>query len=129
MTYFYWKILALAGIQTRDLTSTKPICYQRSYPPRLNLAAKIFRLNFLPFGCMWLALFFVKLMDYGHLKYCNPLFPILRKMVLTNWPPLQFLLNLRGLHRINVEMDKAYGYLRKLNFSSSHSFSNQHWRL
>ena len=32
VTYFHWKILALAGIWTRDLPGTKPICYQLSYP-------------------------------------------------------------------------------------------------
>ena len=32
ITYFHWKILALAGIWTWDLTGTKPICYQLSYP-------------------------------------------------------------------------------------------------
>ena len=32
MVYFHWNILALAGIGTRDLPSTKPICYQLSYP-------------------------------------------------------------------------------------------------
>ena len=31
VTYFHWKILALAGIWTRDLPGTKPICYQFSY--------------------------------------------------------------------------------------------------
>ena len=29
---FSFKILALAGIWTRDLSGTKPICYQLSYP-------------------------------------------------------------------------------------------------
>ena len=32
VTYFHWKILTLAGIWTRYLTGTKPICYQLSYP-------------------------------------------------------------------------------------------------
>ena len=32
VTYFHWKILALAGIRTRDLPGTKPICYKFSYP-------------------------------------------------------------------------------------------------
>ena len=32
ITYFHWKILTLAGIWTRDLPGTKPICYQLSYP-------------------------------------------------------------------------------------------------
>ena len=32
VTYFLWKILALARIWTRDLPGTKPICYQLSYP-------------------------------------------------------------------------------------------------
>ena len=32
VTYFHWKILDLAGIWTRYLTGTKPICYQLSYP-------------------------------------------------------------------------------------------------
>ena len=32
ITYFHWKIVALAGIWTRDNPSTKPICYQLSYP-------------------------------------------------------------------------------------------------
>ena len=31
VTYFHWKILALAGIWTRDFPGTKPICYQLSY--------------------------------------------------------------------------------------------------
>ena len=32
VTYFHWKILALARIWTRDLPGAKPICYQLSYP-------------------------------------------------------------------------------------------------
>ena len=32
VTYFHWKIFALARIWTQDLPSTKPICYQLSYP-------------------------------------------------------------------------------------------------
>ena len=32
VTYFHQKILALAGIWTRDIPCTKPICYQLSYP-------------------------------------------------------------------------------------------------
>ena len=32
VTYFHWKILALAGILTQNLPSSKPICYQLSYP-------------------------------------------------------------------------------------------------
>ena len=32
VTYFHWKILAPAGIWTRDLPGTKPICSQLSYP-------------------------------------------------------------------------------------------------
>ena len=32
VTYFHWKILALAGIWTQDLPATKRICYQLSYP-------------------------------------------------------------------------------------------------
>ena len=32
VTNFHWKILALAGIWTWDLPSTKPICYKLSYP-------------------------------------------------------------------------------------------------
>ena len=32
VTYFHLKILALAGIWTQDLTGSKPICYQLSYP-------------------------------------------------------------------------------------------------
>ena len=32
ITYFHWKIHALAGIWTRDLSSTNPICCQQSYP-------------------------------------------------------------------------------------------------
>ena len=31
VTYFHWKILALAEFWTRDLPGTKPICYQLSY--------------------------------------------------------------------------------------------------
>ena len=31
-SYFHWKILALAGLWTRDLPGSKPICYQLSYP-------------------------------------------------------------------------------------------------
>ena len=31
VTYFHWKIPALAGICTWDLPGTKPICYQLSY--------------------------------------------------------------------------------------------------
>ena len=30
--YFHWKIGSLAGIWTSDLPSTKPMCYQLSYP-------------------------------------------------------------------------------------------------
>ena len=36
-TYFHWKILALAGIWTRDLPVTKPICFQLSYPGLVTL--------------------------------------------------------------------------------------------
>ena len=32
ITYFHWKIIAIAGISTGDLTYTKPICYHLSYP-------------------------------------------------------------------------------------------------
>ena len=32
VTYFYWNIFAFAGIWTQELTGTKPICYQLSYP-------------------------------------------------------------------------------------------------
>ena len=32
LSNFHWKILALAGIWTRHLPDTKPICYQLSYP-------------------------------------------------------------------------------------------------
>ena len=32
VVYFHWKILARAGIWTRDLPGTKRICYQLSYP-------------------------------------------------------------------------------------------------
>ena len=32
VTYFHWKILALAGILAWDLPGTKPICYQLNYP-------------------------------------------------------------------------------------------------
>ena len=32
VTYFPWKILALDGIWTWDLSGTKPICYPLSYP-------------------------------------------------------------------------------------------------
>ena len=32
VTYFHWKMLALSGIWTGDVPSTKPICYQLSYP-------------------------------------------------------------------------------------------------
>ena len=32
LTYFHWKILAFAGIWTRDFPGTKQICYQQSYP-------------------------------------------------------------------------------------------------
>ena len=31
ITYLHWKVNTLAGIWTRDLTSTRPICYQLSY--------------------------------------------------------------------------------------------------
>ena len=32
VTYFHWKIIALAGIWTLDLPGTKSICYQLSNP-------------------------------------------------------------------------------------------------
>ena len=37
VTFFHWKILALARIWTWDLPGTKPICYQLSYPGLDNL--------------------------------------------------------------------------------------------
>ena len=43
--YFHWKILALAGIWTRDLHGTKPICSQLSYlglDHAVNIVLKIF---------------------------------------------------------------------------------------
>ena len=32
ITYFHWKIIALAGIWTSELPSTKPMRYRLSYP-------------------------------------------------------------------------------------------------
>ena len=45
VTYFHLKILALALIWTRDLTGTKPICYQLSHPVKASFWGLINQCN------------------------------------------------------------------------------------
>ena len=59
-TYFHWKSLALAGIWTRYLPGTKPICYQLSY-----LGLDLFPISILNFTWYTTASFFPSLIFFS----------------------------------------------------------------
>ena len=65
ITYFHWKILVLARIWTQDLPSTKPICYQLSYPGLdwVHMSHSLI-FYFLFFVDHWIANHFESVADY-----------------------------------------------------------------